>query len=182
LARRGSGPKGPDPKEKIKALYKRLVITSFDFGEARQFLAVLRKTIADEKTEDPAILRKAIETALVIAYIRPFSGNQSASDVASSPPNRILKSYSREERALHDRLLGLRNTEFAHADAEAAQVKVHISMMRLVQFTLPVSRALRVPLSEGELELIETMLSKLHVAVYDEMRAIEQQLTFSKSF
>lgn len=66
---------------------------------------------------------RALITAAVVCYGRPFSGNVDHPKAMASPSFR-LSSLSAEERALHKHLLELRNTVIAHSDAERNPVRL----------------------------------------------------------
>jgi hypothetical protein len=63
------------------------------------------------------IQQVAFTTTMIVAYARPFSPGRGNLNF----PNRLL-GYSKEEQLLHDRLLVLRNKEYAHADASTYKV------------------------------------------------------------
>jgi hypothetical protein len=59
---------------------------------------------------------RCFETTLVVAYTRPFS--QSRGEIPALTMKMIDLKLSAEKRALHDRLMQMRNQIMAHSDAE----------------------------------------------------------------
>ena len=161
-----------------QALYKRLVISHFDLAETRQFLNRLLglngETIPDAADR---VQRDALMIALVVGYARPFSNNR-ITDTAGELPGRFLKGLTPSQRNLHERLLELRNQEFAHSDPEPPSVEVEVgSSEGGGAFPFPVSNRTRIGLNEVELRELNSIFAHLMAEVYDEMRRIEGRLT-----
>lgn len=89
---------------------KRTQISRDDFADAKRFIDAARKNASD------SIEYEALVQAAIIAYARPFSGNERGQD---SPSDRNLDpavvALDGEDRILHDRIITLRNKAVAHA-------------------------------------------------------------------
>lgn len=174
----------PDLKSRVKrSLYKRLVISHFDLTEARQFLCRLIGLNGERVPEQTdTIQREALMTALIVGYGRPFVSNR-ATDTSPRLPDRFLKGLTPSQRALHNRVLLLRNQEFAHSDPEPAgvEVAVHGTPDGKV-FPFPVSNRTRVGLEEAQLRELASILTHLLSGIYDEMRRIEGQFKAGDAF
>jgi hypothetical protein len=160
-------------KQRERALLKRLVISYFDLSEARQFLLCLRAR--DLGTSDEKLYSKALRTALVVAYARPFSGNRGEDGSPDPLPERLLKQLTRQQLAVHSRVLELRDKEFAHSDA--ANASVRISVDRWPDggpFALPISRVTRAELSHEDLRILGTLLDHFDRVMSDERDRIER--------
>lgn len=69
-------------------------------------------------------IRRALLTAAIVAYSRPFSGNKGHPNAVGHPPldvQKVLKGDSKYIE-LHDNILKLRNTAIAHSDFDAKPV------------------------------------------------------------
>lgn len=116
-----------------------------------------------------ADIRHALLTSAVISYGRLLCPTRSSASVPGHLPARFVSELSREHRSVHRRLLQLRDQEFAHSDAAVADVKVSASMA-LGGILLPESRLLRrCSLSDRDLAVLDEILSRIHVYLYDEM-------------
>src|SRR3546814_2517582 len=69
---------------------------------------------------------RALITAAVVCYARPFSGNIDHPRAIAHPSFK-LSTLSPEERALHKHVLELRNKVIAHSDAERNPVRLNSS-------------------------------------------------------
>ena len=89
--------------------YAFLTLYSRDLGEAMRAATLVRRRLTRE-------LRGIIFRHLVVAYTRPFSGNRGT----TKRRHRLQEGYVPVGgRALHDRLVLLRNCYFAHTDQAA---------------------------------------------------------------
>ncbi|KRE08899.1 hypothetical protein ASE61_04955 [Bosea sp. Root670] len=67
---------------------------------------------------------KSYETTLVVAYARPFSASRGTDRI---PPLSLKMTGAKltvEQRALHDRIIELRNKAFAHSDGDMMRMLV----------------------------------------------------------
>ena len=101
-------------EEKLRAQFKRSHLSEQDFREAAEYLTAAAKRHCE-------IVRRALLTSAVIAYSRPFTKNEMPSEVwaTSKVALKIGKELDAKEKALHTRLLELRNTALAHSDFSA---------------------------------------------------------------
>lgn len=76
----------------------------------------LSKTYHDEA--------RAFTTAIVVTYSRPFSGNRARDGQRDPIDEEYLQALDRHGCALHERMLELRNTAFAHSDAAFHNVQI----------------------------------------------------------
>ena len=100
-------------REKLERQFERLTISTRDFAEAREYL--------DEY--DPAadsIIQRALISAAVIAYARPFSVNKRGTDQRSAETVKLKlrQIFSAEQLAFHEKVIAVRNEAIAHSDFE----------------------------------------------------------------
>ena len=98
---------------KLEAQFNRANISDKDFAEAESYLRIHCDDL-------PNTLRRALFTAAIIAYARPFTSNDSgtkglATGTLVRNPKRIL---DEKEFALHKKILILRNEAIAHSSYE----------------------------------------------------------------
>ncbi len=100
------------------AQLNRARLSSDDFEEASQYLSK-----ADDAQDD--ILRRALLTAAIVSYSRPFTSNSGgATKLATSQLSVSLSSlFTSEEQQLHEKVLSLRNEVVAHTDYDRKPVK-----------------------------------------------------------
>lgn len=92
--------------------FTRTHISGEDFKSAARFIdAARRYTVATTEYE-------ALMHAAIIAYARPFSGNEQGADPPSDPKiDPALVALGGTDRALHDRIIHMRNKVVAHAES-----------------------------------------------------------------
>jgi hypothetical protein len=104
----------------------RLMISVHDFEQARSAATFLLEQVDSSAKYPLAEMRRfrCYETAMVIAYARPFSmakgevGRLTWKDIGLSP--------TVEEKSLHEKLIKHRNTLYGHSDAEFVQMRVWV--------------------------------------------------------
>lgn len=125
----------------------------------------------DSKDPEIKVLHKALNTALIIAYSRSFSGNKKG-DI----PSKFLRQFTDQEKALHRQITnrdGLRNQFFAHSDSDALAVRIHLKDTG----PLATMHNPSVPLSITETRLLLSMIEKLLYQI--ESKIHELQSDFS---
>ena len=110
--------RGPT-KAQLNAQLNRTLLSEGDFKEALQFLNCFQAL--DLSTTD-VVVQRALLTAAVIAYCRPFSGNESHDMATGQPAIKLNTLFSAEQRELHDKLNILRNEAVAHSDYDRRPV------------------------------------------------------------
>ncbi|WP_338835165.1 hypothetical protein [Bradyrhizobium septentrionale] len=107
------------------------------------------------------IQQTAFTTTLIVAYARPFAAGRGNIDF----PKRLLQ-YDDKEAALHQRLLKLRNQEYAHSDASTISVKPLKGVICSIQSI----RDLR--FAPAELKLFLGMTTGLFSRIHERMEEI----------
>jgi hypothetical protein len=89
----------------------RYTISIYDFDQSINFLRM-----AEQYSGDPLVC-EALLVSAVIYYCRPFSSNERGSAEASSRMEiDSFADISKDERALHDQCMTIRNKALAHAE------------------------------------------------------------------
>ena len=109
---------------RYRRAHTRLMLSYRDAEEAETMFRQAQSAHA----EDRQIEARALITAGIIAYARPFSGNSNHPDAAPTPPF-SRRQLTQEEAALHDQVLQLRNKAVAHTDLEynAVEIAAYVS-------------------------------------------------------
>jgi hypothetical protein len=77
---------------------------------------------------------RGLITAGIVAYARPFSGNENHPETNPSPPF-SLRYLTDTEKSLHARILELRNKAVAHSDADQNPVRVDACVSNALIFS-----------------------------------------------
>jgi len=105
-----------------RSLYKRLYVAQEDLRQAASFAAYILKNGWHfhpwERRWTTYMKQSAYTTALVISYARPFTESRGWPRI----PKRLVP-YDQEQKALHERILTLRNEVYAHTDVEKRDVR-----------------------------------------------------------
>lgn len=146
-------------KDEEEALYSKLYVSRDDFAFAKYCLGVLLKkgwhhkmlerrgTIFQQQT--------AFTSALVVAYARPFTKSRGWPQFPSE-----LKDFDLRETALHEHMLEMRHTIYAHSDS-----KHHTLRPQRIGKYLVHMAGVGVPITAEEAALLKQMIDKLQVAI-----------------
>ena len=171
-----------------KRLFKRIVVSQGDLQQAREcahhilrldlhsstdkkgrsllklLTRILRFDLYSTPRENRSLL-KCLNTALVISYTRPFSGNKGSADVRKKLPSEYLDALPEEQRHLHEELIEIRNRDQAHSDAGGLDMTVRVSKIGPDPLAIPIGRNTIAPLSretvQQVIELIDCLQGKL---------------------
>lgn len=104
--------------------FKRVVLSFADFKEAVDLSTnLIESDLLDDQNKN-FIMLSALTSAMILAYSRPFSGNDSkANSKIPDLGGKVLRDLGNEEKELHIWLLNQRNTLIAHSDTEAVDLK-----------------------------------------------------------
>jgi hypothetical protein len=117
----------PGHLEPLLKLYRRLWLSRLDLEEAKGIAAeLLLRKIPLHRSKPPSGLLLALNTALVVAYARPFVNSWGVSVAERAVPGSLLRVLSSDERDFHEALLDLRNKEVAHSDADFIELSIEL--------------------------------------------------------
>ncbi|RVH23021.1 hypothetical protein [Sinorhizobium meliloti] len=98
-----------------KRQYDKLRISCMDIAHALQCARFLIKkgwhSFEWERRGSIYLQQSAFTTSLIVSYARPFTPARSLPGL----PSRLIK-WTEEEKALHDKIMSLRNEVYAHSD------------------------------------------------------------------
>lgn len=156
----------PSKIDEEKRLFKRIIQTIDDLDHARECAdQILKRNLHSAADWDDKRLLRGLNTAMIVSYARPFSGNRGAEDVCKNLPKSYLDIFSAEQLKFHRLLIESRNRDHAHSDPEGRSIRVRVEESERMKFVIPVSRDAFAPLPLESVcrvvELVECMLSKL---------------------
>jgi hypothetical protein len=95
-----------------EAKLNRALISHEDIGEAQQYLRMLEQL---DSTSD-AVMRRALLTAAVVAYSRPFRKSRGGGKAAHYLPVDLDQWFTPAQLTMHQSVLELRDKAVAHSD------------------------------------------------------------------
>lgn len=148
-------------------LYSRLYVSGLDLAFAGYCVGVLLKKgwhyQAWERRGTIYQQQSAFTSALVMAYGRPFKKSNGWPPFPSE-----LKDFSLEENALHEWMMKLRDTIYAHSDSE----HYNVEPWRTEEFSTDILTAPWPRMTAEEAALLWRMIRKLQAAIQRRMREI----------
>lgn len=158
-------------------LLRRLILSQYDMSEAlASYDRLLELDEFDVSPFEQSVDTSAHLTRMVVAYSRPFSGNYTKADTLRTLPDEMLDAFTAEERKIHDRLVRLRNTEFAHSDAEAAAVFIGLVGKGETRTVSSISRRPRLLFGQGEMPVVGKCIHRLLGLIHEWRRGAEAQI------
>src|SRR5712692_3478307 len=99
--------------------FKRLVMSYGDFKHARLAADyILQEELHARYPDQSYVTLPALNCSMIIAYCRPFSGNDARTAFkVPDLPRRLLTLLNEEERRIHSTVLRDRNKVLAHSDS-----------------------------------------------------------------
>tara|TARA_R110002050_G_scaffold60823_2_gene134772 strand:+ start:624 stop:1220 length:597 start_codon:yes stop_codon:yes gene_type:complete len=165
-----------------KNQFYRLLISFNDFKEASDIARIifdknnLDLEINTEKRKIDILTKEALSSALIVAYSRPFSGN----DKNSIPDlnKNVIKILNTNEKELHNSLIKLRNKAIAHSDSDIIDIKPYYMSVnnKKLDLLIPLRNKTRLTFSNEMLLNIEMICSKLLGEIDKRRRILEKEL------
>lgn len=162
---------------KIRQL-KRLILSAGDFKHARLVAEYIREDKLHDKPQgETHLLLAALNCSMVIAYCRPFSGNEGGRG-AKVPdlPERILRNLNDEERSIHEVVLNDRHKVLAHSDPDGRDLELVVVEIGARPYLMPLTRWGMAPLTKEAVAILQSAALKLQMAVVYERRRFEPEL------
>ncbi|HVQ40508.1 MAG TPA: hypothetical protein VMS31_23400 [Pyrinomonadaceae bacterium] len=140
--------------ERARMVLPRIYLDRLDLIEARKFAAYILEKGWPSKKE--VLAHTAFNTALIIAYARPFGMKKDLKGQREKPLDEQVGEVLTEEAeiALHSRVKELRHESFAHSDARSHLLEGFDYSNQIVSFKP------ELPLSQSETTLLATMIQK----------------------
>ena len=163
--------------EEAKKLYEKLWVSWQDIVFADYCAGVLlKKGWHAHPWERRGTIYKqqvAFTTALITAYARPFTGSKGWPKL---PPD-LIAAYDEQEKALHAQILRQRHTIYAHSDSGSYSVRPWL----VSGFNSALVKGPSLRISAEEAAMLQTMASKLFVAMGARMRDMVREASVERS-
>ena len=167
-------------------LLDRLLISYIDFHHA----ARIASYIIDHQLQDKVnrlhgrrryrirLLWEALNSAMIVAYCRPFSGNdRGRNDTVARLPRRFLKGLSAGQLEIHETAMDDRNRLLAHSDSAAWAVSPYWFKTGTAKAMLaPSHRDARAPLVHEAVVVLQSICGQLMDRIMDERTHLEEEL------
>jgi hypothetical protein len=156
--------------------FHRVLISYLDFEQAHHISSHMLQINVHERYQENQIVLQALNCAMIVAYCRPFSGNDPFKDrKIPDLPGRFLKIFTEEERKLHEVVMSDRNTVLAHSDSSAWEIEPVVVRLRGRGLLFPQHKDVRAPLTKERTVLFNGMCGKLMEAIFEERVRLEQE-------
>lgn len=161
-------------------LFKRILVSYNDYKQAADIASIILSERYYEKYHNPKkkfrdstlfkyrVLGEGLNLAMIIAFCRPFSGNDKKSSTKIPDlPKRFIKKLSRKDQETYKNMLLERNKILAHSDSDAWRMEpTYLSFEGLSRkILLPKHSNVRSPLLPGEVQKV----LKISVQMMDEL-------------
>jgi len=167
--------------------YLRLLISYNDFKQAAEIADLIlsekyferRKKIRGHEGQKNRKLWEGLNCTMVIAYCRPFSGNdKNGKNKIPDLPKNILTCLTKEEKELHKIIMEERNTFLAHSDSEAWKISPRYIQQEGTErkILFPAHQDVRAPLLPESVRMISKMSRKLMEETFQRRMMLEKEL------
>lgn len=169
--------------DREKKQFRRLVLTSIDLEQASSWgRYILENNLWDESVRSNKDLARGLQTAMIVAYIRPFSGNNKTKDTLHRPMLPLKSVLTDKQWNLHKCIHNKRNTVFAHSDSEVRDLDISVSDINGQKSALPISNNPYVMRNEGEIRDFLNLVETVSGVVSDRIIELQEKLSSNDKF
>jgi hypothetical protein len=163
----------PEIRGKLRQFY-RLLISYNDFKQAHDIASYILKENLHDHIEESALIIEALNCAMIMAYCRPFSGNDPNAKIRIADlPSKFYRDLSEEEKEIHTVVIQDRNTLLAHSDSEAHDLRPQVLVVNNKKILIPWSNDPKAPLTKEATRIFQTLSAKLAERVFEERMKLE---------
>ena len=154
--------------------FKRVLLSYADFKHAKLAASrILEENLHARYPQESYVILEALNCSMIMAYCRPFSGNDpSVPDL----PSRLLKCLNESEMEIHNVALRDRNKVLAHSEAEALDIEPVIWHVAGEAMVLPLKNWGLAPLTEEATAVFRSAAEKLFIATMEERHRLEPEM------
>jgi len=153
--------------------FNRVLISYIDFEQARAIARIiLDEDLHKNYPRENRILLEALNSSMVVAYCRPFSGNRGIPDL----PNRFVRSLTTAEKEIHEALMEDRKKVIAHSDSEAWNMRPHYQEINGRHILVPLHHGVHRPFLREPTERISQLAKKQMEKCLEERERLEIEL------
>jgi hypothetical protein len=158
--------------------FQRVLMSYIDFNQAHNIsVLILEMKLHEKYPKENRILLEALNLAMIVAYCRPFSGNDGKTAMrVPDLPDRFLRYLSNDEREIHDAAMEDRNRVLAHSDSDAWQMTPHYVQLTSREILVPAHRGVHRPLLLEPTIRLSRLAGRMREMCYAERLRLEQEL------
>lgn len=158
--------------------FRRVLLSYSDFKHAKLASSfILTGRLHQKYPQESYVILEALNCSMIVAYCRPFSGNDSRSDYkVPDLPTRFLRVLNESERIIHDAAMQDRNRVLAHSDAEALQPEPVVWHVANRSMVLPITNWGLAPFTEEATKTFNSAAEKLLMATIEERQRLEPEV------
>lgn len=150
--------------------FKRITMSLIDI---RQCLEYLEKILICEDD----IIHRALEEAIIISYIRPFSRYNKKFHEIIDLKKEFKKRFNKEEIIIHNRVYKIRNSLVAHSDNKSYGVSFSISeLYENSKMVVPIMRRITFLLNNEDIKILKNCCLKIEIYLFEEQIRIKNLL------
>lgn len=165
----------------IKPLFKRLLHSHHDLMHAQKCVnQILKRKLHNTNERFEKELLECLNSAMITAYSKPFSGNKGSSGVAKEIPVSILSCLTDDELNIHKKIISMRNQDIAHSDPDSRNIEVEISKYDGASVATPKGSDPYIPFDDNDTTQIAEIIKKLLNQIRIEQNNIEKTLGVGK--
>ena len=169
--------------KEAKRKFRRWTLSAIDLKQAQTWISyLLDKDLYLEEEDEEKVVGRGLQTAAIVAYYRPFSGNWETSDTTAALGEEFLNTYNSKEKSLHQRIRRLRNQIYAHTDSEARDLKINVREIKDVPFAWASTHNPFPVMDKEVLERFLSMVEKLRAGVADKRIEVQDDLGAGDKF
>jgi len=127
--------------------------------------------------EENDIIYRALSEAIIISYVRPFSGYNKKHHPITDLKKEFKKEFDKNETKIHDRVCHLRNEIIAHSDSKSYGVTLHVTELDTdCKMLIPIQRRIPLLLSNEDVKILKKCSLKIERYLFDEQVRIKNIL------
>src|SRR5438034_5244238 len=128
--------------------FNRVLMSYVDFQQAGGIAGYIVGENLHERHPRDRFLLQGLNCAMIVAYCRPFSGNDRGATVkVPDLPPTILQALTPEEHEIHRAVMEDRNTVLAHSDSRAWEPRPQVYRLRGRDILVPMFNYVHAPLT-----------------------------------
>ncbi len=153
--------------------FNRVLMSYIDFQQTHDIAdQILKGNLHRRYPGKNRIKLEALNSAMVVAYSRPFSGNRSIPDL----PNRFIRHLSKDEKEIHTAVLDDRNSVIAHSDGESWSMRSYYEEIGDNRILIPLHNGVHRPFLREPTEKIFALACKQIELCFEVRESLEKEL------
>ena len=157
--------------------YYRVLMSYVDFQQATEIADYIIRNELHGKYPEDRFLWQGLNTSMILAYGRPFSGNDKGAEYKIPDlPRRIINVLSKNDLELHVILIEDRNAVLAHSDSRAWKPNPVVYSGLSGDLIIPLFKDPHAPLTLENTVHFKEVSQKLMESCFSERERLEDEL------